>query len=197
MSMNDRTIRYYDEHAEAFAAETAGADMGECRSKFLNYLQPGRKILDAGCGSGRDAAAFLDAGYEVEAFDASRELCRLASEKTGINVKQRRFEELEGEGLYDGIWACASLLHVSRTDLPDVIKRLYRLLRDGGILYASFKKGTGERLKDGRYFHDLEETACREIMEEAGLTVLESFISGDVRKGREREKWVNIISRKE
>ena len=194
--MKDRTIRFYDEHAGAFAANTMNADMSECRAGFLKYVQPGAIILDAGCGSGRDAAAFLKAGYKVEAFDASGELCRIASANTGIEVRQMRFEELDGCELYDGIWACASLLHVMRTDLPDVMKRLYRLLKADGILYVSFKMGSGERIKEGRYFHDLSEEACRGILEEAGFTVLESFITADVRKDREAERWVNAIARK-
>ena len=119
--MNDQTIQYYDEHAEAFVADTESADMQECRERFLRYLEPGQKILDAGCGSGRDVVAFKEAGYDVEAFDASAEICRIASEKTGIEVRQMRFEELDGEDQYDGIWACASLLHVKPEDLPDAL----------------------------------------------------------------------------
>ena len=194
--MNDKTIDYYNSNAAAFAAGTENADMSECRGRFLSYLTPGAAILDAGCGSGRDMAAFRDAGYEVSGFDASEELCRIAAEKTGIPVKQLFFEELEGEQEYDGIWACASLLHVARTDLPDVLRRLHKLMRPNGILYASFKYGTGERIKEGRYFCDFTEESCRSLMEQAGFGVIEIFVTGDVREGRGDEKWVNVIAEK-
>ena len=195
--MKQQTIDYYNSHARDFSDSTFDADMSECRARFLHYLHPGQKILDAGCGSGRDAAAFLKAGYRTDAFDASESLCLIASEKTGIPVKHLYFEELEGEEIYDGIWACASLLHVAARDLPDVLKRIYRLLKSNGIFYASFKKGEGERMKGERYFHDLTEEKCRGLALDAGFSVKEIFITKDVRQGRSCEEWVNIIAGKE
>ena len=157
---------------------------------------PGGRILDADCGSGRDMIAFRDAGFDVSGIDASAELCRIASEKTGIPVKHVRFEELKGEEEYDGIWACASLLHVARAGLPDVLNRLHKLLKADGILYASFKYGTEDRVKDGRYFCDFTEESCRSLMEQAGFVVREIFVTGDVREGRGDEMWVNVIARR-
>ena len=180
--MNEETIRYYNEHADEFCAGTFYADMRENRERFLRYLKPGQKILDAGCGSGRDTLAFLSAGFQVEAFDASQE------------VAKQRFEELEGQERYDGIWACASLLHVAAKDLPDVLKRLYRLLKKPGVLYVSFKRGDGERQKDGRYFNDLSEEALCGLLRDAGFAVKEVFISRDVREDRRDEYWVNVIA---
>lgn len=192
--MNEETIQYYNRHAEEFCAGTFSADMSRSRDRFLAYLQPGSAILDAGCGSGRDTLAFLSAGYQVDAFDASEEMCRIASQKTGIPVRKQRFEKLEGQELYDGIWACASLLHVAAADLPDVLVRLYRLLKKQGIMYVSFKLGDGERQKDGRYFNDMrEEILCR-LLCDAGFTVKETFITQDVRENRQDEAWVNVIA---
>ena len=192
--MNEETIQYYNRHAEEFCAGTFSADMSRSRDRFLAYLQPGSAILDAGCGSGRDTLAFLSAGYQVDAFDASEEMCRIASQKTGIPVRRQRFEKLEGRKLYDGIWACASLLHVAAADLPDVLVRLYRLLKKQGIMYVSFKLGDGERQKDGRYFNDMrEEILCR-LLCDAGFTVKETFITQDVRENRQDEAWVNVIA---
>ena len=194
--MNEQTIRYYDENAEVFVAGTENADMRECRERFLHYLKPRQKVLDTGCGSGRDVIAFRDAGYEMDAFDASAEVCRIASEKTGIEVRQLRFEEVEDEEQYDGIWACASLLHVNPADLPDVMRRLYKLLKPEGVLYASFKYGSGEREKDGRYFYDLTEDTCRDLLTKTGFQVKELFVTQDVRNDRSHEQWVNAIAGK-
>ena len=190
--MND-TIEYYNQNAETFVKETLHADMNENRKRFLKYVRPGGRILDAGCGSGRDALAFRQLGYQIDAFDASEEICRLASETLGFPVRCLRFQELEGEAEYDGIWACASLLHVSCGELPDVIQRLKKLLKPGGVLYASFKKGEGARYKGGRYFHDMTQEKLTDLFETTGLTVLENYESADVREDRKEEKWVNGI----
>lgn len=192
--MIDRTIEYYETHSAEFIAGTENVDMRELRQRFLKYLKPRQKILDAGCGSGRDIIAFREAGYEVDAFDASPVLCQSASEKTGIVVRQLRFEELEGEEQYDGIWACASLLHVKSENLSDVMNRLKSLLKKDGVLYVSFKYGTVERVKDGRYFNDLTEKGCCQLLNEAGLSLKEIFITQDARPDRTDEKWVNAIA---
>ena len=194
--MNE-TIKYYDRNAERFIAGTLDADMSDCRERFLKYVPAGGKLMDAGCGSGRDTAAFLEAGYQVDAFDASAEICRLVSERLGIPIACKRFEDLEGEAEYDGIWACASLLHVQVENLTDVISRLRKLLKSQGVLYASFKEGSAERVKEGRYFHDMTLESCAQLFKEQGFTILELFPSGDVREGRAGERWVNIIGRTE
>ena len=191
----NRTIDYYNRNAEGFVQGTINADMSDCRNRFLNYVKKDGRILDAGCGSGRDLLAFMREGYQVDAFDASEEICRLASEKLGIPVACRRFEDLTGTLEYDGIWACASLLHVRGEDLPDVMIRLKQLLKPDGVLYASFKEGLTEREKDGRFFHDMTADKCRLLFQNAGMEVLEVFKTRDVREGRDDEYWVNIIGK--
>ena len=194
--MNESTIRYYNEHAEEYAHATLSADISELRSRFMTYVPAKGKILDAGCGSGRDTSAFMDAGYDLDAFDASEVMCRIATENTGINVEQKCFEELDGEDKYDGIWACASLLHVKKENLPDVLLRLNRLLKPQGVVYASFKNGTGERMQGDRYYHDLIEAECSNLFEKSGFRILEMFRTESVLPGRDREIWINVIAGK-
>ena len=189
-----KTIEYYDNNAAQFCGGTITADMNECRDRFTAYLKPGQKILDAGCGSGRDIIAFRKAGFEADGFDASAEICRIASENTGLEIRQQRFEDLEGTAEYDGIWACASLLHVRRQDLSDVLKKLRRLLKKGGVLYVSFKYGDGETERGGRYFNNLSEEKLAKILQSAGFEIKEIFVTQDVRADRPGEKWVNAIA---
>ena len=104
------TINYYQNHAQAFFADTIGVDMSSLYAPFIAHLVPGARVLDAGCGSGRDSRAFLEMGYQVEAFDASSEMVRMASQHSGLAVKQMTFSDVDATDRYDGIWCCASLL---------------------------------------------------------------------------------------
>lgn len=109
---------YYDQHAVTFFAQTANVDMTALHERFLSHISPDGLVLDAGCGSGRDAKAFLERGYRVAAFDASPRLAQLASEYLGQAVAVHTFTEVAEQDCYDGIWACASLLHLSRAEMP-------------------------------------------------------------------------------
>jgi len=191
------SIDYYQQHAPRFFDETVQVDMSGLHQRFFAYLPPDARLLDAGCGSGRDALAFLTHGYAVEAFDASSEMAQRASALTGLSVKVLRFEDFHAPARYDGIWCCASLLHVAEAALPDIFARVAAALRPGGVWYFSFKQGHGEREKDGRRFTDLDETRLRKLVEElAGVELKEVWLSEDKRVGRS-EVWVNGLAVKD
>ncbi len=192
-TMNE-TIQYYDSHAREFISQTLALDVSAIMTRFLQYVPRGGCILDAGCGSGRDALTFHRLGYCVDAFDASETLVALARNATGLPIKQMSFSELEERDRYDAIWACASLLHVSLEELPDALTRLEYALRPGGIAYMSFKHGTGERTRNGRHFTDFDEPSFREFISRvSNLKIFEVWVSADVRAGRETEFWLNSI----
>jgi SAM-dependent methyltransferase len=194
--MDDPTLAYYDDQAETFFVETVDVDMAPLYARFLARVPPGGHILDAGCGSGRDALAFRRLGYAVTAFEASPTLARMASEHCGLPVEVRRFQAVDWEDRFDGIWACASLLHVPMAELPDVLRRLGRALKADGVLYASFKYGAGEREHGGRRFTDLDERGLASLVEAVpGLAVLETWVTGDRREGRGGERWLNALLR--
>lgn len=185
---------YYQLHAQRFFSETVDVDMSELYRPFVAHLKPGARILDAGCGSGRDAKAFSEMGYEVEAFDASAELVELARQHTGLPVKQMRFEDITEVERYDGIWCCASLLHVPLAELPGVMAQLAKALKPGGVWYLSFKYGSGEREKDGRRFTDMDEAGFAEVLSGlSGIDVMECWLTGDKRAERQNERWFNAL----
>lgn len=190
------TLDYYDVNAESFCFGTQNAAFSEHQDTFLSYLPPQASILDLGCGSGRDSRAFLHKGYDVEAMDGSKELCRLASECIGKEVKCCNFQELEAENLYDGIWACASILHLNMADLEAVMKRVYRALKPAGILYTSFKYGEFEGVRNGRYFNDMTEEKMELLLKRLkNFQIEKMWRTSDVRPGRSEEKWLNLLLR--
>ncbi len=163
--MDNATIKYYNENAHAYFNRTVSLDMSTLYEPFLKHLKRGTAVLDAGCGSGRDSLFFKKLVFRVTAFDASEEMVKLCSRLIGQDVLLTSFETLDIPGLYDGIWACASLLHVQRAKLTDVIAELARRLNPDGVFYMSFKYGNKEIWKDGRYFNYLDEGSLKEIIE--------------------------------
>lgn len=194
----NQTLDYYDQNAQAFYENTRDVDVASVQQLFADRLPKGAKILDFGCGSGRDTIWFLSQGFDVDAIDGSEELCRLASAAAGIPVKQMYFQDLDAVDAYDGIWACASILHVSKAELPQILQKMTRALKANGLIYTSFKYGDGEGVRNGRYFSDFtEETAKVLISEIEGLQIEKMWTSSDRRPGRENEQWLNILLRKQ
>lgn len=193
----EKTLMYYDNNADSFIHETRNVDFSAVQNLFLNKLDTGKRILDFGCGSGRDTKCFLEKGYLVEAVDGSLEMCRAASQYSGIEVKQMLFQELNECEKYDGIWACSSILHLPSSELKDVLKKMCDALNSNGIAYVSFKYGTFEGERNGRYFTDMTEAAFSEVLDDVcGFKIDEVWITGDVRPGRGDERWLNVILRK-
>lgn len=193
----DKTIEYYNQNADMFAQGTRLVDFTVVQKRFAKMLPIGSKILDFGCGSGRDTKYFLEKGYQVEATDGSSELCKLASDFTGIEVKEMLFQDLDASGKYEGIWACSSILHLSKKELFPVIRKMCDALKDNGVIYTSFKYGDFEGERNGRYFTDFtEDTFDKFIKVIPELTIEEEWITSDVRPGRGEEKWLNLILRK-
>ena len=194
--MKNKTLDYYNKNADNFVANTISVDFKKTQDKFLDKLQ-GKRILDFGCGSGRDTKYFLERGYEVDAVDGSEELCKAASKYTGIQVRQMLFQELIEQNRYDGIWACSSILHLSKDELRIVFPKMLDALCSNGIIYTSFKYGEFEGERNGRFFTDFTiETFSEFISDIDNIKMEEDWITGDVRPGRGEEKWLNLILRK-
>ncbi len=192
-----QTIDYYNEHADEYVRSTSEIDLSHIYDRFLKRLKKGHRILDAGCGSGRDTRAFLDLGYDVLPIDASSEMMNATQRLTGVTARQLRLQEISFEDEFDGIWACASLLHIPLDELADVLNKLARATRSGGFLYFSFKQGSGERVENGRLFTDLNELKLRDIMSGLPNLKLEAIWITDDSRPAKANRWLNAIARKD
>ena len=191
-----KTIDYYNKHAEEFTASTFEVDMESLYRPFLAELPGGTRILDVGCGSGRDTLAFKNKGYQVDAIDYSEELVKKATRLTGITIKLQSFYEIDVDEAYDGIWACASLLHCERTRLKEVIGKLLRALKPNGVLYMSFKYGNNDREKEGRQFTNLNEAQAEILLGQLeNVQQIQQWITVDKRPER-TEQWLNLLWKK-
>ena len=191
-----KTKDYYNNNAQEFVNSTFMVDMQSLYQPFLNLLPDFGRILDLGCGSGRDALAFKNMGYKIEAIDYSAELVKQASDLTGIEVRLQSFYDLDEINTYDGIWACASLLHCERHRLVDVLQRMIQSLKANGVIYMSFKYGDQDREKDGREFTDLNEQQAGELLDHFNqVSLAKQWISIDKRPDR-TEQWLNLLWKK-
>ena len=190
------TIAFYNANADSYYERTISADMDAQYRFFLKYLSTGARILDLGCGSGRDTKYFRDNGYNVTAVDGSEEMCRKAESYTGINVRCMDFLDLNDREIYAGIWASASLLHLAKKDLIRMFAKLRKALTKEGVLYVSFREGTFEGIRDGRYYSDLTEGELFNLVNTVGgMKIVTAKRFTEVREDEEI-RWISAIIKK-
>lgn len=193
----DQTIEYYEKNASAFIESTIDADVSELYRSFEELLAQGCRILDLGCGSGRDSKYFVDKGYDVVAADPSPLMCAQTRSLVNIPVFEMKAEDIQLYNEFDAVWACASLLHISKNDQAETLLSIGNMLKPGGICYCSWKYGDKERVVEGRYFVDFTEKSFRKILEEISVFAEEKiWITYDVRTSRQDQKWLNVLIRK-
>lgn len=201
----EKTLKYYEENWQPFSASTQDADVSDLRAAFCTLLPDQASVLDFGCGSGRDLKAFKEAGYTVCGLDGCEPLARQAQQYAGVPVVHQSFEDFPDDvflmdkepAQYDGIWACASLLHLQQADLVRVINALHASLKPDGIQYASFKYGTSRQWRNGRWFYDLNEQGLQDLLQSCHpFQRIRIWKTQDVRKDREQECWLNVLLKK-
>ena len=162
----NKTIEYYNKNVELFVSSTKDVEFNKMQNMLLKYLKKGDYILDLGCGSGRDSKAFLEKGFKVVSVDGSEKLCNIASSYIGQEVIFTTFQNFKSDIKFNGIWACASLLHLPYKDLKEVIKNLRNNLKEEGYFYLSFKYGEFEGERNGRYFTNMTEKKFRNLIKD-------------------------------
>lgn len=174
-----RTLAHYEASAESFRAGTWGHDVSQNLAALLRHIEgePPFRILDFGCGPGRDLVALTKLGHTAVGLDGAAAFVRMAREASGCTVWQQDFLALDLPAAhFDGVFANASLFHVPSVDLPRVLAELYATLRPGGVLFSSNPRGENEEgWSRGRYgaYHDLD--GWRAHLGAAGFVELEHY----------------------
>ena len=162
--IND-TIKYYNDNCENFKSKWDNY-LFDIPNTFAEYLKDDAYVLDLGCGTGRDSLYFKEKGFKVKCIDGSVNMCKIASEALGQEVENKNYLDIDYKDLFDGVFACASLLHLKDEDLKIVLKKVYDSLKFNGRMYASFKYGNDERFEDGRFFNDMTLDKFNRLMNE-------------------------------
>lgn len=193
-------LEYYNKNAKLYFEQTKVGNLEENYEKFLNRIEKGAYILDFGCGSGRDSKFFLEKGYKVKAIDGSIEMCKIAADYIGQDVECMLFEDLKDKNTYDAIWACSSILHVEKEKLPNIIIKMINALKPNGIIYTSFKKGSGYEIKEGKYYNYITKEEFEEMLNKLNINakIVDYFetLPSTNRPGAESTIWSNYIIRR-
>jgi len=178
--VDDATLQFYRRNAESYAAWAKGPSTR--LSGFLGLVPEGGSILELGCGAGNHAAEILARGFVLRATDGSPEMAEIASRRLNHPVATMRFDELDEHEMFDGVWASACLLHVPKDELTDILRRVHRALKSGGVFYASYKAGDGDdRDSLGRYYNYVSADWLRATYAAAGPWWTISFDSSEIK----------------
>ncbi len=198
MEYMEDTIRYYDENKDEYMQMWNVNFLKNVNfiypDLFVGYLEKGAHILDLGCGSGRDSLHFTELGYDVTAIDASKEMCDLTAKICPAKVINMNFLDMNFDEEFDGIFACASLLHLNDEDLITCLKLCMKALKKGGMFYISFKYGEGSRFKGKRFFNDMTEERFAGFADKIdGLEIIELWKS---ERYGDHIPFLNVLARK-
>lgn len=196
MSIDPATYDFYQSEAPFYSLSSAVAHSRHLDG-FLDRLEPGARVLELGCGAGRDSARIMQRGFDLDATDGIPAMVAKANERHAINARLMRFDELAAEREYDAVWAHACLLHCPRAQMPGVLAAVHCALKPGGLHYASFKLGDGEgRDLLGRLHNFPPAQWLRETYRTARFEIVEEDIfAGKGSDGTQRD-WMALTFRK-
>lgn len=190
----NKTINYYNKNAKEYFENTIKGNMQLSYNKFLENIPKGGYILDFGCGGGRDSKYFLNNEYKIKAIDGSKELCLLAEQYLNHSVENSSFSELDDKNIFDGIWCCASILHLEENKFIEILKKMIEALKIEGIMYISFKDGIGEEIVNERYFKYYTKEEFINIIDSfTALKILDIYTTKSTTNINEERAWNNFI----
>ena len=197
-SLMEKTIETYNKHAKQYAVYSFTRISQYELIQFISFLK-GKKVLDAGCGAGRDTEYFREEGFDAIGIDASEGLINEAKDRVGNNFRVMDMRKLEfDDSSFDGIWCCASIFHIPKNELKVVLKEFYRTLKDKGILYIAVKEGEGEKIvkdmkvnNEPRYYAFYKQPELESELRNVGFEIINGYseeIEGVV--------WLNVFVKK-
>lgn len=193
-----QTLRFYEENAQTYAEQTRAIELAHLYQPFFKYIPKGGKILDVGCGAGRDLKRFINEGYEAVGIDPSETLAAMASEYSGCKVLVSSVQNTNFSQEFDGVWACASLIHLPRHELPVALGKISLALRSHGVLLVSMQIGSGEMvMDDGRFVARYTSKEVSDAIKQAGFELIDLWDTPDSLPSRHSLLWVNAIARKQ
>ena len=195
-----RTLAHYEQHAQSYWEGTRDHDVSQNIAALLQHMPgpPPFDLLDFGCGPGRDLMAFVKRGHRAIGLEGAPALVEMARTHSGCEVWQQDFLRLElPAACFDGVFANASLFHVPRQELPNVLRQLCATLKPGGVLFSSNPRGNNEESTNGeRYgaYYDL--ATWRAYLAAAGFVELEHYYR-PAGLPREQQPWLASVWRRE
>ena len=192
-----QTLLFYETNAQLYAEQTRGIGLAHLYAPFLNTVPKGGKILDIGCGAGRDLKHFTEEGFHAVGIEPSKKLAAMASEFSGCKVVVSMVQDIRFVEVFDGVWACASLIHLPRHKLPDALEKIFFALKPLGVLFVSMQMGAGEVVTaDGRFFTRYTSQEVSSAIERSRFELLNVWVTPDSLPGRDSITWVNVIAKK-